>query len=162
MLRAPSGATSSRQLLQDDRFTELYLLVRRPLEGSAPQAQDRAPLNFDQPDQWPELPEADVLFSSLGTTLRDAGSQTAQYRVDYGYQCSGAPRRCQGHPFRPRLLLGRSPGSNFYSRMKGELEGAGVRRCPSAASAFSAPHQLLCVLAPPAAASASQRPSFGG
>lgn len=76
------GRDLVRQLLQDDRFTELYLLVRRIPEGlSSPKLRIEL-LDFDQPNEWPELPEADVLFSSLGTTLRDAGSQAAQYRVD--------------------------------------------------------------------------------
>lgn len=121
------GRDLVRQLLQDDRFTELYLLVRRIPEGlSSPKLRIEL-LDFDQPDQWPELPEADVLFSSLGTTLRGAGSQAAQYRVDYGYQyevaCRAAARGV------PHYVLVSSWGAkpkarSFYSRMKGELEEA--------------------------------------
>lgn len=116
-----------RQLLQDDRFTELYLLVRRIPEGlSSPKLRIEL-LDFEQPDQWPELPEADVLFSSLGTTLRDAGSQAAQYRVDYGYQYEVA-RRAAARGI-PHYVLVSSWGAkpkarSFYSRMKGELEEA--------------------------------------
>lgn len=121
------GRDLVRQLLQDDRFTELYLLVRRIPEGLRSPKLRIQVLDFDQPDQWPELPEADVLFSSLGTTLRDAGSQAAQYRVDYGYQyevaCRAAARGV------PHYILvsawGAKPKArSFYSRMKGELEEA--------------------------------------
>lgn len=121
------GRDLVRQLLQDDRFTELYLLVRRIPEGlSSPKLRIEL-LDFDQPDQWPELPEADVLFSSLGTTLRDAGSQAAQYRVDYGYQYEVA-RRAAARGV-PHYVLVSSWGAkpkarSFYSRMKGELEEA--------------------------------------
>lgn len=121
------GRDLVRQLLQDDRFTELYLLVRRPLEGlSSPKLRIEL-LDFDQPDQWPELPEADVLFSCLGTTLRDAGSQAAQYRVDYGYQYEVAHRAAARGV--PHYILvsawGAKPKArSFYSRMKGELEAA--------------------------------------
>lgn len=121
------GRDLVRQLLQDDRFTELYLLVRRIPEGlSSPKLRIQV-LDFDQPDQWPELPEADVLFSSLGTTLRDAGSQAAQYRVDYGYQYEVA-RRAAARGV-PHYVLVSSWGAkpkarSFYSRMKGELEEA--------------------------------------
>lgn len=121
------GRDLVRQLLQDDRFTELYLLVRRIPEGlSFPKLRIEL-LDFDQPDQWPELPEADVLFSSLGTTLRDAGSQAAQYRVDYGYQYEVA-RRAAARGV-PHYVLVSSWGAkpkarSFYSRMKGELEEA--------------------------------------
>ena len=121
------GRDLVRQLLQDDSFTELYLLVRRIPEGlSSPKLRIQV-LDFEQPDQWPELPEADVLFSSLGTTLHDAGSQAAQYRVDYGYQyevaCRAAARGI------PHYVLVSSWGAkpkarSFYSRMKGELEAA--------------------------------------
>lgn len=121
------GRDLVRQLLQDDRFTELYLLVRRIPKGlSFPKLKIQV-LDFDQPDQWPELPEADVLFSSLGTTRRDAGSQAAQYRVDYGYQYEVA-RRAAARGV-PHYVLVSSWGAtpkarSFYSRMKGELEEA--------------------------------------
>lgn len=121
------GRDLVRQLLQDDRFTELYLLVRRIPEGlSSPKLRTQV-LDFDQPDEWPELPEADVLFSSLGTTLRDAGSQAAQYRVDYGYQYEVA-RRAAARGVPHYILVsawGAKPKArSFYSRMKGELEEA--------------------------------------
>lgn len=121
------GRDLVRQLLQDDSFTELYLLVRRIPEGlSSPKLRIEV-LDFDQPDQWPELPEADVLFSSLGTTLRDAGSQAAQYRVDYGYQYEVA-RRAAARGVPHYILVsawGAKPKArSFYSRMKGELEAA--------------------------------------
>ena len=121
------GRDLVRQLLQDDRFTELYLLVRRIPEGlSSPKLRIQV-LDFDQPDQWPELPEADVLFSSLGTTLRDAGSQAAQYRVDYGYQYEVARRAAaRGVPHYVLVSAwGAKPKArSFYPRMKGELEAA--------------------------------------
>lgn len=121
------GRDLVHQLLQDDHFTELYLLVRRILEGlSSPKLRIEL-LDFDQPNEWPELPEADVLFSSLGTTLRDAGSQAAQYRVDYGYQYEVA-RRAAARGVPHYILVsawGAKPKArSFYSRMKGELEEA--------------------------------------
>lgn len=121
------GRDLVRQLLQDDSFTELYLLVRRIPEGLRSPKLRIELLDFDQPDQWPELPEADVLFSSLGTTLRDAGSQAAQYRVDYGYQYEVA-RRAAARGI-PHYILVSSWGAkpkarSFYPRMKGELEAA--------------------------------------
>lgn len=121
------GRDLVRQLLQDDRFTELYLLVRRIPEGvSSPKLRIQV-LDFEQPDEWPDFPEADVLFSCLGTTLRDAGSQAAQYRVDYGYQYEVA-RRAAARGV-PHYVLVSSWGAkpkarSFYSRMKGELEEA--------------------------------------
>ena len=121
------GRDLVHQLLQDDRFTELYLLVRRIPEGlSSPKLRIEL-LDFDQPDQWPEFPEADILFSSLGTTLRDAGSQAAQYRVDYGYQYEVA-RRAAARGIPHYILVSawgaKASSRSFYTRMKGELEAA--------------------------------------
>lgn len=121
------GRDLVRQLLQDDSVTELYLLVRRIPEGlSSPKLKIQV-LDFDQPDQWPEFPEADVLFSCLGTTLRDAGSQAAQYRVDYGYQYEVA-RRAAARGVPHYVLVSawgaKASSRSFYTRMKGELEAA--------------------------------------
>lgn len=121
------GRDLVRQLLQDDSVTELYLLVRRIPEGlNSPKLKIQV-LDFDQPDQWPELPEADVLFSCLGTTLRDAGSQAAQYRVDYGYQYEVA-RRAASRGVPHYVLVSawgaKASSRSFYTRMKGELEAA--------------------------------------
>lgn len=121
------GRDLVRQLLQDDSVTELYLLVRRIPEGlSSPKLKIQV-LDFDQPDQWPELPQADVLFSCLGTTLRDAGSQAAQYRVDYGYQYEVA-RRAAARGVPHYVLVSawgaKASSHSFYTRMKGELEAA--------------------------------------
>ena len=121
------GRDLVRQLLQDDSFTELYLLVRRIPEGLSSSKLRIEVLDFEQPDQWPELPEADVLFSSLGTTLRDAGSQAAQYRVDYGYQYEVA-RRAASRGVPHYVLVSawgaKASSRSFYTRMKGELEAA--------------------------------------
>ena len=121
------GRDLVRQLLQDDSVTELYLLVRRIPEGlSSPKLKIQV-LDFDQPDEWPEFPEADVLFSCLGTTLRDAGSQAAQYRVDYGYQYEVA-RRAAARGVPHYVLVSawgaKASSRSFYTRMKGELEAA--------------------------------------
>ena len=121
------GRDLVQELLQDDSVTELYLLVRRIPEGlSSPKLKIQV-LDFDQPDQWTELPEADVLFSCLGTTLRDAGSQAAQYRVDYGYQYEVA-RRAAARGVPHYVLVSawgaKASSRSFYTRMKGELEAA--------------------------------------
>lgn len=121
------GRDLVQELLQDDSVTELYLLVRRIPEGlSSPKLKIQV-LDFDQPDQGPELPQAGVLFSCLGTTLRDAGSQAAQYRVDYGYQYEVA-RRAAARGVPHYVLVSawgaKASSRSFYTRMKGELEAA--------------------------------------
>ena len=43
-------------------------------------------IDFDHPEQWADQLTGDVLFSTLGTTIRAAGSRDAQWKIDYTYQ----------------------------------------------------------------------------
>ena len=67
----------------------------------------------------------DVLFSCLGTTIKAAGSQDAQWKVDYTYQFEAA-RQARANGVE-KLVLVSSVGADsrskiFYSRMKGQLD----------------------------------------
>ena len=74
-----------------------------------------------------ETVTSDVLFSCLGTTIRAAGSQDAQWKVDYTYQLDAAKAaRSNGVPTYVLVSsIGAHPQSKvFYTRMKGTLEEA--------------------------------------
>jgi uncharacterized protein YbjT (DUF2867 family) len=119
------GSELLRLLLGDPRFDAVAALVRRA--GAVPRHAKLAEhvVDFDAPDAWAPLVRGDVLFSALGTTIRAAGSQAAQYRVDHGYQLAAArAARANGVPTYVLVSsAGASPRSRiFYSRMKGELE----------------------------------------
>jgi uncharacterized protein YbjT (DUF2867 family) len=119
------GSELLRLLLGDERFDAVAALVRRA--GAVPRHPKLAEhvVDFDAPDAWAPLVRGDVLFSALGTTIRAAGSQAAQYRVDHGYQHAAArAARANGVPAYVLVSsAGASPRSRiFYSRMKGELE----------------------------------------
>lgn len=82
-------------------------------------------VDFDRVSEWAAKLDGDTLFSAMGTTLRTAGSEEAQYRVDYQYQwdVAHAARQngCDTH------VLISAAGANasspfFYLRTKGELE----------------------------------------
>ncbi len=119
------GAELVRQLLADERFAAVATLVRRAGASPAPPRLVEHVVDFDAPDAWAPLVAGDVLFSALGTTIRAAGSQAAQYRVDHGYQLAAA-RAARATRVPTYVLVssaGASPRSRiFYSRMKGELE----------------------------------------
>jgi uncharacterized protein YbjT (DUF2867 family) len=72
-----------------------------------------------------QLPEVADVFCALGTTIRKAGSREAFRRVDYDYPLRLA-RLCRDRGARQLLLVssvGADPrSSNFYLRVKGELE----------------------------------------
>ena len=70
---------------------------------------------------------ADAVVCTLGTTLRQAGSQAAFRRVDHDYPLAVARlARRHGTPaFVLNSALGADAGSRFfYNRVKGELEAA--------------------------------------
>lgn len=113
-------------LLQDTAFDAIHVFVRRPLAISDPMIETHL-VDFDQIDSWKSGIRGDVLFSCLGTTLRAAGSQEAQWKADYDYQFNFAKAAHENGV--PTLVLMSSMGANpqssvFYMKMKGQLEEA--------------------------------------
>jgi uncharacterized protein YbjT (DUF2867 family) len=125
------GKQLVQQLLEDDRFSRVVVFVRRTTGVQHPKLKEHL-IDFDAIDSWKDLVRGDVLFSALGTTIRKAGSQEAQYKIDYTYQYNVA--RAAADQGVPAYVLvssaGATPSSRiFYSRMKGELEEA-VKKLP--------------------------------
>jgi uncharacterized protein YbjT (DUF2867 family) len=118
------GSRLVHQLLADPRFGKVRVFARRPT-GQRHAKLEEHRIDFDRLDEVDDAIRGDVLFSALGTTLRKAGSEAAQYRVDYGYQHEFA-RRAAANGVPVYVLIsaaGASPHSRFfYMRMKGELE----------------------------------------
>ena len=120
------GRELVQQLLQDNRFDKVVPFVRRTTGVSQAKLQEHR-INFDAMESWQHLVTGDVLFSALGTTIRQAGSQSAQYKIDYTYQYNVAKAAALNGV--STYVLVSSAGANadsriFYSRMKGELEEA--------------------------------------
>ena len=72
-------------LLEDDIISEVHSFVRKASSSTHPKLKFHV-VDFEQPDTWAELLHGDIAFSCLGTTLAQAGSKEAQWRVDYDYQ----------------------------------------------------------------------------
>lgn len=112
------------QLLQDEAFDRVDIFVRREVPASSDKLVVHV-VDFDHPEQWAGKLTGDVLFSTLGTTIRAAGSQPAQWKVDYTYQLQAAQSaRKNGVPV---YALVSSVGADaksriFYSKMKGALD----------------------------------------
>ncbi|MEO8365703.1 MAG: NAD(P)H-binding protein, partial [Pseudoxanthomonas sp.] len=127
ILLAGASGMVGRELLQqaltDPRVDEVVAPARRAL---AAHAKLRNPLvDFDDlpvdADWW----KVDAVICTLGTTIRDAGSQAAFRKVDYDYPLAVA-RHALAHGASTFVLTSAS-GANadsriFYSRTKGELE----------------------------------------
>jgi uncharacterized protein YbjT (DUF2867 family) len=119
------------QLLEDSGFSEVICFVRRPSGVTHPKLTEHL-VDFKSPDSWSQMITGDVLFSCMGTTIRTAGSQEAQWEVDYTYQWNTAERAAANGVAHYVLLsaAGVTPGSRiFYNRMKGELDEA-VQQLP--------------------------------
>ena len=72
-------------LCSDPRFGEVKTFGRRKpaLDHEKHQAFE---VDFEDIGSWSSHLHGDVLFSTLGTTIKAAGSQEAQYRIDFPYQ----------------------------------------------------------------------------
>ncbi len=118
------GSNLIKQLLGDNMFEKVISFTRRET-GLYHEKLDENVIDFNNPESWLNLVKGDVLFSALGTTIKTAGNQDAQYLVDYTYQYNFAKAASDNGV--PSIVLvssaQASPNSRiFYSRMKGELE----------------------------------------
>ena len=114
------------QLLDHPEFEKVRIFVRRTTNMVHPKLDEQI-IDFDQTESWKSLVTGDVLFSTLGTTIKTAKTKENQYRVDFTYQFEFAKAAAENGI--PTYLLVSSMGANpkssvFYSRMKGELEDA--------------------------------------
>lgn len=129
-----TGATGQEivsQLLEDDSFNSVSIFVRKDPNITHSKLKTYV-IDFSKLEEYKELIKGDVLFSCLGTTLRDAGSKEKQYLVDYTYQYEFAKIASDNGV--PIYSLISSTGSNenspfFYPKIKGKLEEA-VKKLP--------------------------------
>lgn len=129
LLIGATGATGSDllQLLLDDAGVErVEIFVRSDPQIKHTKLKIHL-TDFQKPEQWSHRVKGDVLFSCLGTTLKDAGSKAAQWQVDYDFQYRFA-KAARENGVEALLLVSSMNASArsplFYARMKGELEEA--------------------------------------
>ena len=118
------GSELTRLLSINEQFDRIKVFTRRPLEVKPSKVEEYV-IDFDYPEQWKSLVKGDVLFSALGTTLKQAGSKGAQFKVDYKYQYNFAKHASDNAV--PNYILVSAAGASsssriFYSRIKGNLE----------------------------------------
>lgn len=124
-----TGATGKelvKLLLEDEDFQKVRIFIRRDDDSNHPKLEKNI-VDFDRLDDWKNDLRGDTLFSALGTTLKQAGSEAAQYKVDFTYQFETAKAAADGGVKNHVLVssTGADPKSFFfYPRMKGELEEA--------------------------------------
>lgn len=127
LLIGATGATGKELLpllLADPAFSRVDVFARRPPSVQHEKLRVHI-VDFADVAGWREQVQGDVLFSCLGTTLKAAGSQDAQWQVDYQAQYNVA-RAAQANGVNALVLVSSAqadPQSRwFYPRMKGQLE----------------------------------------
>ena len=122
-----TGATGKdlvSQLLNDEKFDKVHIFVRREVDIHHEKLQVHV-VDFDKIDEWKNELCGDVLFSALGTTIKKAGSQKAQWKIDYTYQYEVA-KAARANGIEAMVLVSSAwataDSKVFYTRMKGQLE----------------------------------------
>ena len=122
------GREITKLCLRDPKVKSVSIFVRRPALLGPFDAGGKLKehiVDFDRMSDWSQHLNGDTLYSAMGTTARAAGSQEAQYRVDYQYQWDVAHAARQ-NGCKTYVLIsaaGANPDSPFfYLRTKGELE----------------------------------------
>ena len=120
------GKDLVQQLIDDSSVERVDIFVRREVKIPSAKLVVHV-VDFDHPETWADQLKGDVLFSCMGTTIKAAGTQEAQWKVDYTYQYDAAKAaKANGVP---TYVLVSSVGANakskvFYTKMKGALDDA--------------------------------------
>lgn len=144
------GRALTDQLGEAEHICKVVTLTRRPAPHASPKVDNRV-VDFDRLENHASLFAADLLFSCLGTTRKQAGSVAARRKVDLDYQYRAA-QLAADRGVRHYLLVSSSgahvKSRNPYLQMKGELEEK-VQHLPFARISIFQPSLLL-----------GQRPEF--
>ena len=119
-----SGQEIVKFLLKDPIYDTVNIFVRRKVDSTNFKLNVNV-IDFSQLHLYKDLIKGDILFSALGTTLKDAGTKEKQFLVDYPYQYDFAKIASDNGV--DTLSLISSIGANkksffFYPKIKGKLE----------------------------------------
>jgi uncharacterized protein YbjT (DUF2867 family) len=118
------GSEILNYALNDARFSKIKVFVRRSTGISDPKLEEFI-IDFEKLGEWRHEIKGDVLFSALGTTLKQVGTREAQRIVDYDYQLRVAQAAKLNGVINYVLVSAPNadPKSNLaYTKMKGDLE----------------------------------------
>jgi len=120
------GSHLLKLMQNDDHFTEIRVLARRPLEVNHPKVKVYVIDFSDHTDFKSAIAGCDAVFVAVGTTQKKVKGDKAAYRkVDYDIPVNAAQYSSEAGC--NRFLLVSSVGadslsSNFYLKLKGEVE----------------------------------------
>lgn len=121
-----TGGELVSQLLKDDNFSALHLLVRRKLELNDPRIFQHV-VDLENKTQLEEvIPEQAILFSCIGTTQKNVKGDKQAYRkidLDIPLRVATIVRAKGGQQMVLLSSVGANASSgNFYLALKGEVE----------------------------------------
>ncbi len=112
------------ELLGRRDYELVTIFVRKPTGKKHPKLVEHV-IDFTHVQQYADLVTGDVLFSCLGTTLRDAGSKEKQWTIDFDIPVAFA-EIARWNSVSSFILVSSygasSKSRSFYPRMKGTLE----------------------------------------
>lgn len=121
------GSHCLQFLLDHAAYDKIIAWLRKPLFVQHAKLQQDI-INFDQLSPYADqLKNVQEIFCCLGTTIKQAGSPEAFYKVDFTYPYEAAKLAAQTGV--QQFLIVTALGSNqrssiFYNRVKGEIETA--------------------------------------
>jgi uncharacterized protein YbjT (DUF2867 family) len=118
------GGHLTQKILNHPSYSKVKVLVRNPLNLHHLKL-EQIIIDFDNFDK--SLVVADDIFCCLGTTMKQAGSKEAFYKVDFTYPLEIAQAALQNgaKQFLVITAMGADAQSMFYyNRVKGEIEKA--------------------------------------
>ena len=112
------------QLIENSRIKSVTIFVRKNITSQNKKLIIHK-IDFSNIGEHRHKIVGDILFSAMGTTLKDAGSRKKQYLVDYTYQYNFAKIALKNGVKNYSLVS--SVGANskslfFYPKIKGDLE----------------------------------------
>lgn len=140
------GSECLRLLIENDAFSRVVVLSRRPLIAAPPHPKLHVHLvDFDRLTSAASCFGVDQIMCALGTTMKAAGSRRRFRAVDLLYPLTAAHLGVEKKV--SHFLLVSSLGADaesrfFYNRMKGELENA-VSELPYRSLTIARPSLLV-------------------
>jgi uncharacterized protein YbjT (DUF2867 family) len=126
-----------KEVLKDSDFSEVRIFVRKPTGIVNPKLKEIVTPMMDIPSLSPEV-IGDVLFNAMGTTIKQAGSQAEQQRIDRDipiWFAELASKNGTGIMLNVSSV-GASMKGNFYLKTKAEMEHGTEKYFPGKAYHF--------------------------
>ena len=111
-------------LFESTEYGKVITFVKRDSGIQHPKLEQHI-IDFDKPETYKELVAGDDFFCTIGTTIKNAGSQDAFRKVDFGYPKEFATIAMQNKVKQFLIIssLGADANSgNFYLKTKGEIQ----------------------------------------